>query len=510
MRFDPHRSRRPILAKFSDALTGVQREYAYKNVYYRPTAYSSNENNELASLKARVLADTPTAPDLNQCVEWIWANINVILPRMHHIQSVSFEEYIRRSNAAPSVKKLLQETKLYLDSIGVSETSTLSRSQIRQWVKRSAFVKVENNLYQSRLGVKSPEKTPRCIQGAKPEFICLVGPWMMAFQDVLKRRWSTKFSICFSSGLSSEQMADYIANALDLPTGIVEDDISAFDASVRRPWLELEYDIFKRASAPKAVLALVAANIDTNGYTAHGWHYKCRGTRKSGDPYTSSGNSLINGFAHLFLVHKHTNLSCATILSRIRMLVQGNDNALVLPKHWRVNFKSGMLKLGFKAEALWRTDYDELEFCSNRMYKTSTGWVFGPKPGRVIAKFGYLVNPPPAVSRESMLKGICLGLYMSCHFIAPLKCLLDHTLRLCGDAEPYFERRTEEHRIKVDSFHEATVETPMTAYIAYGWTPSNQKEWELQVSKLRFGDPLPGIAELLMDADVTAPQIYYH
>lgn len=43
----------------------------------------------------------------------------------------------------------------------------------------------------------------------------------------------------------------------------------------------------------------------TKGFTKFGDMYQVDGMRKSGDPNTSCGNTLINGLTHMYIFHQH-------------------------------------------------------------------------------------------------------------------------------------------------------------------------------------------------------------
>lgn len=502
---------------------GTQVLYGFDTESYSPTAFASNEHNELQALNARVLADTlPPTDDLPACIAWCKKNHQYLFPRMHNIRSVGFDEYISRSNASPSVKKILQATHVRLQSQGVNESSDLGAprwrwsnrtrqfepifsSTVRKWTTRSSFVKVENNLYDSPLGTK--DKAPRLIQGATPEFICLVGPWVMAVQDKLKRRWGKDNNLVFTSGLTGEESAQLYANIKHTGGRYVEDDLGKFDCSIRIAWCMYELWLFRRWGAPLAVEQLVFGNIYTHGYTAHGWKYECLGTRKSGDPYTSLMNSVINGLSHLYLYCKWTEKTVLQAQQSIFMLLQGDDNAMWHQEKKLFPWRQGMAELGFDSEALYRDELNEVEFCSCRLYRTSVGWCFGPKPGKVLAKLGYIVNAPRSVSRESMMRGVALGLRKSCSFIPPLKVVIDRVLELTSGHEAYYQRNFLEHTMKVIMNHEVTPDIEYGLYKTYYWSHGSQSSFATAVKQMQLGDNYKNtVVELLFDKDTSGPK----
>lgn len=502
--------RKEVERKGIHELRGKHVVLGFDTKRYSPTAFASNQHNEKQALLARVLADTVTPDDtLDECINWCKVNHEHLFPNMHHVQSVPFPEYLRRSNASPSVKRQLQAAKIRLDAEGIGEYSSLTRSQLHRYTTRSSFVKVENDLYESPAGRK--HKAPRLIQGAQPEFIVLVGPWIMALQDLLKRRWNPrKSNLVFTSGVSAEQAAEFISGGAG---PWVEDDLGKFDCSIRRPWCEYEVWLARRFGAPKCVLELMQANINTHGSTLHGWRYKCDGTRKSGDPYTSLFNSVINVVSHLFLYCKWTKKSVLQARNSIRMLAQGDDNCLRHLEWIEFPWQAGMAGLGFDSEALYRRRLDQVEFCSCRIYETQEGVVFGPKPGRVLAKLGYVVNPPVNVSQQSMMRGIALGLERACSYIPPLNAVVQ---KVISDTEGH-KAWVDAKKARFEAFevpiarktHKACLEVMCNLDMNYQWDYGKQRSLESTLINLRFGDEMKGNVELLFDRDTGGPQVIF-
>jgi hypothetical protein len=498
-----------------DTRKGVVRVYGFDTGKYAPRAYCSNKHNELQALTARALVATIQPKpavfgdiicSLEDLISWVFepANFRELLPKMMHVRSVSPETYLLRSNATASVKRILKKTFQKLADEGITENSKLTKSQCYQWTNRSSFVKIESNLYWSEGGHK--DKAPRLIQGATPEFICLVGPWIMALQDLLKRRWNEKNILCFTSGMTAEKAAKYFVDGQGL---MLEDDLGKFDSSISVPWCKMEVKICKKLRAPRAVLDLMTANIKTHGKTHHGWRYACDGTRKSGDPYTSLFNSVINGFAHLYLYCKWTRKSIQECRRThcIRMLLQGDDNALRHKELVQFPWREGMAALGFDSEAIYRKRQREVEFCSARIYETKDGPVFGPKPGRVLAKFGYIVNPPVDVTCHSMMRGIALGLQKSCSFIPPIKAVIDRVLELTEGHEAYVNRCAFDYTMLHSRAHESTLDVNYDLSEQYGWQPDHNDRLRRYLQKMQLGDPYPTeLPYLLFDRDTSGPK----
>jgi len=189
------------------------------------------------------------------------------------------------------------------------------------------------------------------------------------------------------------------------------------------------------------------------------------------------------------------------------MLVQGDDNLMRHVERKRFNWPKGMASLGFDSEAIYRKHLEEAEFCSNRLYLSTGGWVFGPKPGKVLAKFGYIVNPPKHVTRESMMRGVALGLRKSCNFIPPIRSVIERVLELTEGHEAYYERKFLEHTMKNTGTHECTIDILLSLDEQYDWSVYKQKMFEDSVSKMQLGDEWQQpLTQLLFDRDTSGPQ----
>lgn len=417
------RFREPHIADFSYFSNYVN---TYNLHRFSPVHHLSSYNNELQGLTHRLLKETPT-PNPNAMRSfstWFRANLHKVLP-FNQITSKPFSTYIRRSNARPSVKRILKRTFVSLQSRGVDENAGLTHAEVVKACKRSAFVKVENLLHFNL--AQGNDKAPRIIQGGTPEFITLVGPWIMAFQDYVQQQWNKDNFICFTSGLSGEQVGaamsgDYLYT--------LENDVSKWDSSVGRELLNLECWMFKKFGCPALTHELIRANINTHGKTHHGIEYWAHAGRKSGDPYTSVGNSILNAMIHLWILTRRGQIPLRDVRYTSKMVVQGDDN-LTRFNHFihRQDWLNGFLDLGFDAVPISRPNLASAEFCSSRFMPNGNSHIMVPKFGRVLAKFGTFPHVPTGVNPKQMLKGVVLGLWTSLSFIPCIRQMFDQVLK---------------------------------------------------------------------------------
>lgn len=393
---------------------------------FSPIHHPSSFQNEMTSLQNRHLCETqPIDPkSMRSFIDWVKQNLFKILSHKN-ISSVSFGEYIKRSNARPSVKRKLRKVNLLLKQRFIDEKSILPYTTIAKYCIREAFVKVENLLQHN--GGLFEDKAPRLIQGASAEFINIVGPWIMAFQDHVKKTWNLNNFITFTSGLTGEKMGGWVDGKYPY---VLENDISRWDSSVTRPLLELEAWIFNRFGAPRCVRDLVKQNIKTRGVTVHGILYGCDGTRKSGDPYTSVGNSLLNGLIHLWLFTNRGAKQLREVRNKVKMMVLGDDNiSQSTLKYPRDHWVKGFADLGMTAKPIIRSTIEDAEFCSSRFVPFGNRYVLTPILGRVLAKFGSFVNPPKGANVKGILRGVVLGLWNSVCWVPLMKQLFSNILK---------------------------------------------------------------------------------
>jgi len=211
---------------------------------------------------------------------------------------------------------------------------------------------------------------------------------------------------------------------------------------------------------------------------------------------------------HVFLYCKYRNVTIDEAMVQLKMLVQGDDNAGAHVGKPDIPWQEGMGKLGFESKAVYRASPTDLEFCSMRLYPVDMGYVFGPKPGKVLAKFGYIINPPN-VSRESLMRGIALGLRNQVDFIPPLRAVVDRVVALTEGHKAVEIRKFEGHllkytSVKVDHSKPALM---CALYEQYGWDFHYQGLWEKTLSTMQLGDAYDfPLVELLFDRDTSGPQ----
>jgi len=404
-------------------------------------------------------------------------------------------EYLEVSNASPAVKAKLARVRASLESEGINESCGLPKNTCKFYTTRSSFVKVENCCYETPLGVL--KKAPRLIQGGKAEYIALVGPTFVTIQREIKRIWGKSFAVWFTSGATAGPLSKYITR--NVSWRIFENDVSAFDTCVGRDLCNLELWLAKKFGAYRTVLDLMRANIDTRGWTMHGVKYSVDGTRKSGDPFTSCFNSVLNGLMHLYAASDAGAVPVSVLLGKVQMLVQGDDNLLRHSNSLRPNWDI-LLRLGFKCENNYRTHISDAEFCSCRFWNTTVGWVLGPKPGKVLQKLCVFNNPPKAIHPLSVVRGIAFSLFQY-SYVPFIKEVADSLLRISFGFKEHYERPND-WVMGGGNFTPVHIDNLANLYHVYGLSVIQTAELRQECSSLsvRRGFQHP-LFEVLFDKD---------
>jgi len=271
---------------------------------------------------------------------------------------------------------------------------------------------------------------------------------------------------------------------------------------------DLELWMTKKFGCSPLQYQLFEENIRTHGYTSFGIKYSVKGTRKSGDPFTSVYNSILNGLMHIYVVVTQTGKRLQDVLEDVKMVVQGDDNLL---RHYgpKLDFRATIMNLGFDSESIYCESYYDAEFCSSIFYDTADGPILGPKIGRVLTKMGYFINPPVNEHPLAVLRGVALGLELASSYVPLLKEIVERVLYLTRWHNPVYLKTFNLHTLKT-SYH-----VPASDYALfnrYGLSPHMVDDVRATVSKLRVGSLLDDpYLWLLLDRDTDAGKtIFIH
>jgi len=474
---------------------------------YRPVCYGSCFDNEMAALHNRVFKQTPI-PDnrfLTGFTRWVKGNYRQIFPHTSAIKvrPASIQEYLRNSNAAPGVKKTILRAYTKLLDLGVTHEMAPPGFEFFKYRRRKCFVKVENNNWRNDLSTL--DKAPRMIMGAAPEFIALTGPYFQSLQKHIKRDLNVSSSLIFTSGVDATKLASKLFSGV--VNSIFENDVSSWDSSVSQQLLQLEMWLYEKFNCPYITLKLVKQNIKTRGVTTHGIRFKAPPMRKSGDPYTSLGNSLLNLLLHMYCLHLHFGWTVQQIKANVVIAVQGDDEVMTSSVDLRpVQFKQMFLLAGFKSDSIFRRTYLDAEFCSMHVLKVKEGHTFVPKTGKVLSKFGCFIDLPKKQDVVQTLRGVCLGFQHLANINPILHPLFKRIFKVpfVGEDKP---AKREEWQV-IFNKTTPTIETFYGFFHRYGLC--DYTRFQTIFSQLNFNEQYHtnSLIKLIVDRDCDAGRVY--
>lgn len=148
-----------------------------------------------------------------------------------------------------------------------------------------------------------------------------------------------------------------------------------------------------------------------SGRTPHGVTYRCVATTSSGVPDTSIKGTILNaasiadGLRTYARAHPDTNYVVIGLFMGDDNLIFGEAEVIA---HLVAQYPNGTSRLGLEASLMKVADTldDDVEYCSGRFWRVGGDIVFGPKPGRQLAKLFLKVgkvDKPEKAAREIAL-----------------------------------------------------------------------------------------------------------
>jgi len=341
-----------------------------------PQRFANCRENEVVAVTQRVICEVPAYDEAEwqRFLEWIVVHFDQLFGTINgDLKATLFEIW---NNRFPKNRRM-QQQKAYAEYQSADVGLWLE-----SWCVRSSFVKIEPQLGDL------PESKPRLIQGVSHHANVILGPWIHSFQGHLKDLWSMGNVITYGSGRPSDVLGSWMDQNNHL--NLYENDFSAFDSCVHTEALKLEQMIYELHGLDGDALKVVQAQLATVGYTAFGLRYAVNGVRCSGDPNTTSGNTMLTGLmmAYAFSVQVGYFLDP----NQVRVMCCGDDAVIACSRNIDlVKVSDLLLKLGFKSKLSQKTPYT-LNFCSSFFCPTSNGCVLTPLLAKSIAKVGWAVE----------------------------------------------------------------------------------------------------------------------
>lgn len=259
----------------------------------------------------------------------------------------------------------------------------------------SGFVKLEVTILNPYL--KRPNSFDvRQILFRKGVAKLIVALWVGRVSKMATKTYKYPYSkFVYSGGMTPIELGRYFKWAISKFKYCTETDFTRWDASLGTEALDIEYEYLvsvihtnyssKFDETYQSFKDLLRSQQQTKGYTK--WYsFKVNGTRKSGDPNTSVGNSVLNFIANGSYLE---TLNCD-----YSVLVMGDDVLLFSEKPVEPQaYEEHCLSLGLEPKPIYHTDILKASFCSGHFWPAYVDgeetFVFGVKPHRLFGKFGY-------------------------------------------------------------------------------------------------------------------------
>jgi len=349
---------------------------------------------------------------------------------------------------------------------------------------------------------------PRIIQGATDEANVLTGPTIFSIAKHIAKIWHSKHVITYASGMNAYQLGHWVDSHKRHqrnPTYPLEDDAWRYDSTIGVFALLFEFSLYERMHATPECMKMLYAQLDTLGYTRSGIQYTVQGRRKSGDPNTTLGNTLVNGLSHLFEFALHmANHSddYDTVLDvdprdvPMRAIVMGDDwlGATQTPyQDMDFELEPAMLKLGFVSQVKVPSCWEVASFCSGYFYPAQypTGvdninahcLVYGPKIGRTLAKFGFSIGYQP--DKDAWNRGVLQCLNSNCNHIPFLVDIIRRLRKIVPTGRHVIISPDQKFKFNVDRSYEVDDAVWRMMDLLYGLGPADLESWRKAILDIK-------------------------
>jgi len=289
--------------------------------------------------------------------------------------------------------------------------------------------------------------TPRLIQGVSDEANVLLGPFILGLANHYKTRFG--YQICFASGRTAEEMGKWFDDMVQLlkPLYFLNNDFSKFDSTIHSAAIAFELWLYQRCGIGVSAAAIATAQLKTVGYTSC-FMYTRKATRKSGDPNTSLGNSILNAIVTISAL-----LAAGAKWGDFAIAVNGDDGFVLL--RYKIDmekFYACMARAGFvsKASLYPFCEIHMAEFCSASFWPTADGTVLALKPGKFLASTPWHIGE--VSDPDAWYGGVMCAYRNSYSFLPALDAFINRNLKH-ADAITSFKKVKEYARREVVRYY---------------------------------------------------------
>lgn len=264
---------------------------------------------------------------------------------------------------------------------------------------RKGFVKIEKLAKYVR--GKLVDYDPRLINGFYPFHNFELGPFVEGVYSALKRAFRADQDpprVCMSTGMDVLAVGEWFHHWWDdgLCTALCVDK-TRLDLHITTAALRAEFAIYRKVhEPPTGAMYQLKKQLYTKGQTTSGWTYCAPGRRKSGDPNTTCGNTILCMFSAVLTLE-----ALAVPESDYALIGTGDDMVMLVrdcnPAALSANFSRHQREnYGFINKiTIARHPWDICYVASFPLVGETDGkevWSLTPTIGRCLAKLGYTVH----------------------------------------------------------------------------------------------------------------------
>lgn len=398
----------------------ISRLVGYASAITRPCVSRSCQHNEFVAVCSRAL---PVPMGDVQTREQKWKELwkftkprwTELFGKPKELSPIPFDKWVKRWPATRR-EQLINADK-YMQANPFVEIQKIAR--------KSSFVKQEHLVRSSIAGLE--DFAPRLIQGSDDRYLAVCGPWLYSFSKYLMCRWNGRKSndVFYASGITANALGKWFDKSVQELSHFgrvvaLTGDKRRFDGTVTKPAILYKNKVYGRFSPPPRVVECLRAQLEVNGRTHNGVRYKGKATVKSGDPDTSSGNTLLcvmPTVKAIVDVVKRLKLRPINdhLLGYARVAGGGDDDVILVVQTVGIELRSVLARdlqeYGYNPTIDYYEDYRFAEFYSGRFWPSSEGTIWGPKIGRVMSKTFYCMDATLTRTAQLVwLRGVLLGM----------------------------------------------------------------------------------------------------
>lgn len=252
-------------------------------------------------------------------------------------------------------------------------------------------------------------KKPRIISNWHKYMGLKSGPFFVPLSKRMNAVFNSSHNLFYCSATTPIEVGNYIAESCNF----IDNDCSKWDGHVAKCMKELELFMWKSLGMDAECVYYYQQLMDfdtkimlSDVNDKYGMRIRIPGTRYSGSPETSVGNSLLNMSLHLYALGKYFKTSLATTVESVKMVVLGDDINIgvsyAVTAELCNHIENVIKNLGHIPKVENRVLHT-VEFCSQHVHPVEEGYSLLPKLGKLLQRSSWHRIPSVFVSDEERI-----------------------------------------------------------------------------------------------------------